>query len=282
MAGVRGTWQRIGRAAVARRWRRAGPAALLAAGLALSACAGFSPSRIAVNLTVTPEVGANVTPAERDELLAQHNLFRAEVQQPSLTWDPAIAAGAQQWADAKQADGVFGHSPNDTRPGLGENLAGGEVEGATIRLTDGEREAYQVNPQAVDEPSGNWITWGHYSQIVWSDTQRVGCGFAPAGELAFGLVVCRYAPPGNFSGEFPYPPDTVLVPQSGLEPVVPQAGTPPGEPPADAPPPADVPPGDVPPGDVPPVDAPPADAPPADEPPADAPPPDEPPADEPG
>ena len=53
----------------------------------------------------------------------------------------------------------------------------------------------------VDQPPGNWTAWGHYSQIVWGSTARVGCGFAPPGKLAFGLVVCRYGPPGNFSGQ---------------------------------------------------------------------------------
>jgi hypothetical protein len=278
MASARGTRQRIGGAAVAfvpggsavadaRRWRWVGSAVLLASGLALSACSALSSGQIAANLTATPAgVGANITPAERDELVAQHNLFRAEVRQPPLTWDPAIAAGAQEWADAKQADGAFAHSPNDSRPGLGENLAGGGVNDATIRLADGEREAYQANPQAVDEPPGNWTAWGHYSQIVWSSTERFGCGFAAPGKLAFGLVVCRYAPPGNFAGRFPYPLDTVLVPQPGLKPVVLQAGPPPAEPPAGAPPPADAPPADAPPADAPPADAPPGDAPPADEP----------------
>jgi hypothetical protein len=302
MAHVRVAWQRIGGAAAtlvhggtavadplvdpfasrrARRWRRAGSAALIASALALSACSALSPNQIAVNLVGAPEVGANITPAERDQIVAQHNLFRAEVRQPPLTWDPAIATGAQQWAEAKQADGIFAHSPNDSRPGLGENLAGGEVKDATIRLADGERELYQANPQMVDQPPGNWTAWGHYSQIVWSSTARVGCGFAPPGKLAFGLVVCRYGPPGNFSGQFPYPPDTVLVAQPGLKPVVPQAETPPGEPPA-ADPPADTPPADtLPPVDATPADAPPAEAPPAEAPPADAPPAEAPPAEAP-
>src|SRR3954451_3573224 len=79
------------------------------------------------------DTGSNITPAERDEVLAQHNLFRAEVGQPPLAWDDTLAAGAQEWADAKQADGRFEHS--DTN--LGENLAGGEVKDATIRLATG-------------------------------------------------------------------------------------------------------------------------------------------------
>jgi pathogenesis-related protein 1 len=176
------------------------------------------------------DTGSNISPAERDEILAQHNLYRAEVGQPPLAWDDTIAAGAQQWADAKQADGRFEHS--DTN--LGENLAGGEVKDATIRLATGvgvtppddERASYQTDPQPTGQEKKKV---GHYTQIVWSSTTKLGCGFAPANQLAFGLVVCRYSPPGNFRGQFPYPPDTVLVPQPGLAPVnAPAGGTPPG------------------------------------------------------
>ena len=196
------------------------------------------------------ETGSNITPAERDEIIAQHNLFRAEVGVPPLVWDNTIAAGAQQWADAKEADGKFEHSGTN----LGENLAGGEVKDATIRLATGrgvsppddERANYQTDPRPAGQEKKEV---GHYTQIVWSSTTNVGCGFATADKLAFGLVVCRYSPPGNFRGQFPYPLGTVIIPQPGLTPVqaadggTPQSGapqdekpqdtTPPGEPPQD-------------------------------------------------
>lgn len=249
-----------------RRLQRLGVAAL--AGVVLAT--GGS----AVAAAAAPATGAQITTAERDEIVAQHNRFRAEVRQAPLTWDPAIAASAQRWAEAKQADGVFAHSPNGSRPGLGENLAGGDVKDATIRLAEGtpsERALYQANPQPVDQPPGNWMAWGHYSQIVWSSTTRVGCGFAPPGRLAFGLVVCQYGPPGNFNGQFPYPPDTVLVPQPGLNPVgAPAPAPPPGAPPAVEAPPVVAPPaaGTPPAGNPPPADVPPpAVVPPAGNPP---------------
>ena len=64
----------------------------------------------AVAAAAPADTGSNITPAERDEILAQHALFRAEVGEPPLVWDNTIAAGAQEWADAKQADGQFAHS----------------------------------------------------------------------------------------------------------------------------------------------------------------------------
>ena len=183
----------------------------------------------AVAVAAPPDTGSNITPAERDEILAQHALFRAEVGEPPLVWDNTIAAGAQEWADAKEADGQFEHSSGT---GLGENLAGGEVKDATMRLGTDERINYQSDPQPTGQEKK---TVGHYTQIVWSSTTRVGCGFAPANKLAFGLVVCRYAPPGNFIGQFPYPVGTALIPQPGLAPVSGAAGGTPadGTPPAD-------------------------------------------------
>ncbi len=194
---------------------------------------GWATTAALVSLGLAPAVasaapadtGSNITAAERDEILAQHNLFRAEVGQPPLVWDNAIAAGAQEWADAKQTDGKFEHSGTN----LGENLAGGEVKDATIRLATGvgvtppddERANYQTDPQPTGQEKKKV---GHYTQIVWSSTTNVGCGFAPANKLAFGLVVCRYSPPGNFQGQFPYPPGTALVPQPGLAPVQGAAG----------------------------------------------------------
>ena len=49
---------------------------------------------------------------------------------------------------------------------------------------------------------------GHYTQLVWRDSVRIGCavhrcsplpGFGPAD-----LIVCEYDPPGNWVGEKPY------------------------------------------------------------------------------
>jgi hypothetical protein len=43
---------------------------------------------------------------------------------------------------------------------------------------------------------------GHYTQIVWRNTQSVGCALVGNGRTDF--LVCRYSPAGNFYGERPY------------------------------------------------------------------------------
>ena len=43
---------------------------------------------------------------------------------------------------------------------------------------------------------------GHYTQVVWRKSLRVGCGMATCG--ATEVWVCNYDPAGNWDGERPY------------------------------------------------------------------------------
>jgi hypothetical protein len=57
-------------------------------------------------------------------------------------------------------------------------------------------------------------SWGHFSQIVWMNSDTVGCYTADCSAASGGLqnvgsgniepyfTVCNYAPPGNVVGEF--------------------------------------------------------------------------------
>ena len=43
---------------------------------------------------------------------------------------------------------------------------------------------------------------GHYTQIVWSTTQTIGCAMASCGQQQ--IWVCNYDPAGNMTGDYPY------------------------------------------------------------------------------
>jgi hypothetical protein len=44
---------------------------------------------------------------------------------------------------------------------------------------------------------------GHYTQVVWRDTQRIGCGMATCSGGAE-IWTCNYDPPGNYLRQAPY------------------------------------------------------------------------------
>ena len=46
-------------------------------------------------------------------------------------------------------------------------------------------------------------TTGHYTQVVWAETQYIGCGHItfPGGSGFRRLMVCNYGPSGNFVGD---------------------------------------------------------------------------------
>jgi hypothetical protein len=46
--------------------------------------------------------------------------------------------------------------------------------------------------------TGNWALVGHYSQMIWPTTTRIGCAIASGPRVD--VLVCRYAPAGNFDG----------------------------------------------------------------------------------
>jgi pathogenesis-related protein 1 len=143
-------------------------------------------------------------PGKLAGLTRLHNQLRAQVSLPPLTWDPALATIAQSYAEGCQ----FQHSGRD---GVGENLAANAPPGSSVAM------AFKswADEQAFYDYAGNSCAagkqCGHYTQVVWRSTTRLGCGVASCttgspftGFPQWELWVCNYTPPGNFVGERPY------------------------------------------------------------------------------
>lgn len=139
-----------------------------------------------------------------NSILAVHNQERAAVGVPPLVWSNDLASGAQTWAQNLATSGEFAHDPN--RPsGVGENIAG--FNPSLGVSAPGEGQSLWVD-EKKDWHGGvltaeNWYPTGHYTQMIWKNTQEVGCGIASGSGHPFDILVCRYSPPGNFLGQAP-------------------------------------------------------------------------------
>lgn len=51
-----------------------------------------------------------------------------------------------------------------------------------------------------EPPRGAFSKTGHFTQVVWKASERVGVGVVISGQSAF--VVANYDPPGNFVGKY--------------------------------------------------------------------------------
>jgi len=131
------------------------------------------------------------------EMVYAHNEIRAQVGVPPLTWSDRLEEIAQDWANTLLSRREFSHRPNGK---LGENLfaiTGARSSSAeVIRAWADEARNYDYRSNRCRD------VCGHYTQIVWRDTQKVGCAVARDNRRE--IWVCNYDPPGNWVGHRPY------------------------------------------------------------------------------
>ncbi|MBJ7609537.1 MAG: SCP-like extracellular [Candidatus Dormibacteraeota bacterium] len=133
--------------------------------------------------------------ADIQAFLDAHNAWRTKVNEPPLTWDAGLASLAQDWSSQMAQSGNFDHRPNNNE---GENIFAGTGTYAPKDVVDAwgnENANFHVDTNTCDPNT----MCGHYTQIVWASTTKVGCGSATGGD---GTVywTCNYDPPGNVSG----------------------------------------------------------------------------------
>lgn len=132
------------------------------------------------------------------EMLDAHNTYRNDVGIAILTWSEEVATSAQAWADELAKDCKFKHSDGDYGENIWARTKGAFSPTDVVMSWGSEMEDYdyESNTCAADKDCG------HYTQIVWQNTTKVGCGVATCDGRD--IWVCQYAPPGSFVGEKPY------------------------------------------------------------------------------
>jgi hypothetical protein len=135
-------------------------------------------------------------------ILAAHNAERARAAVPPLAWDSALAAGAAAYAQQLALSGRFEHSDRHARRGTGENLWMGSHRAFSPEAMVGgwasEKRWFVPGVFPNNSRTGNWEDVGHYTQMIWPATQRIGCALASTPRIDY--LVCRYATAGNMDG----------------------------------------------------------------------------------
>lgn len=172
--------------------------------------------------------GVFVQPSELSEhqkaILDVHNAYRETSVRPApapalplMTWDAELARVSQEYADRC----IWGHNSERTAQYRGDGYVG-----ENLSATSGQTSA--IDPEGLSRLVKLWTSedvdynydsntcaagkvCGHYTQVVWRETTRVGCGWARCASLqnipdwsAPLILVCNYAPGGNYVGQRPY------------------------------------------------------------------------------
>ena len=135
-------------------------------------------------------------------VLAAHNAERLRMGMPPLVWDNALGTGAAAYAQQMAATGMFQHSNRQARRGIGENLWMGTHGAFSVEAMVGgwtaEKRYFVPGVFPNNSSSGNWEDVGHYTQMIWPTTSRIGCAVASTARIDY--LVCRYATAGNIDG----------------------------------------------------------------------------------
>lgn len=147
----------------------------------------------------------NVSQVQADivfDALGAHNKWRIQLNAghlqgqprpvpavPLMQWNEELAEQAQSYADSCARQ----HAPYEERQGAAENLAWGYSVSAAVDAWAAEHAVYNY-------PDGFSGSTGHYTQVVWSSSTELGCGWNPD----CSMTVCRYRDHGNMNNLPPY------------------------------------------------------------------------------
>ncbi|KAH0616692.1 hypothetical protein JD844_028013 [Phrynosoma platyrhinos] len=150
------------------------------------------------------------------EYIDAHNKFRSEVKPPAtdmlyMSFDVALARIAKAYAKKciwEHNEEINVHPDPKFRP-FGENMWMGSAStkpfnvAAAIGSFHSEIKYYDYNTHRCTQ------VCGHYTQVVWAASYKVGCAIAFCKQVVghgknLGILVCDYAPAGNYRGVRPY------------------------------------------------------------------------------
>ncbi|KAM4883202.1 GLIPR1-like protein 1 [Thomomys bottae] len=149
-----------------------------------------------------------------DQYIKAHNDYRSKVKPPAadmqhMSWNADLARIAKEWSIKCKLE----HNPCTTKPYqcfedyeyVGENMWLGGISDftpkAAVTFWHNESLYYDYDSLSCSQ------VCGHYTQIVWANTNKIGCAITICpnlGGTSIALFVCNYGPAGNFANKAPY------------------------------------------------------------------------------
>nr|BAG68488.1 HrUrabin-Short [Halocynthia roretzi] len=157
-----------------------------------------------------------LTTEEKQLLLDEHNKARSEVVPKAsnmkyMTWDATLAGEAV--ALARVCVNQHSNLQSKKYPRTGENLfASAKMKIDASWLKTAMRMFVEEKKDYNYEEDSCSLVCGHYTQVVWASSVKVGCGASICDNIDIfdqtwddgQLLFCRYAPPGNYFRKKPY------------------------------------------------------------------------------
>jgi hypothetical protein len=129
---------------------------------------------------------------------------------PPVEWDAALADSVYNYlSKCESGDGnLVDHNDNRTKDYAalgGSDYVGENLYASSASSIDPVDAVDSWMSEAPDYAAGNVSKAGHYTQVVWRDSVRIGCAIVNCPSLRFhNTVLCDYAPGGNINGQTPY------------------------------------------------------------------------------
>jgi uncharacterized protein YkwD len=139
------------------------------------------------------------------DILAQHNAYRARNGAPAMVWDDALANVALANVLRNAQTGTLEHTVN--QPVGSTPYAGQQTYGENIGFQSGANNPLKIVYLFYQEESvydrsnpGFQVNAGHFTQLVWVSSTRLGCAYASNGASnPTYYLACEYAPAGNIN-----------------------------------------------------------------------------------
>ena len=138
---------------------------------------------------------------DKKAFVYRHNYYRQKVGVPPVEWDDELAKYADNWAKRLALTCEMNHRKKDN---YGENIYWHSSESNENRVVDkwAAEEKYFNHKNPVYK-KGQSSKFGHYSQIIWRKTKKIGAAVRNC-KGGGQIWVCNYDPPGNYVNEKVY------------------------------------------------------------------------------